>query len=160
MKYVQLIHVYHEYSRSQREGDLHGYISCLPKFSNVFNYVHPNYAGWTVKYHNSLLTLEETHPENFREYHTGMFSINRTTKPFSGKSIDLSPEQTVNTDAASERAGITSMANSILASQCCTESHFLRTTTISYLNEDLNLTRMEDITERLKAKNIILQRKK
>ena len=64
MKYVQLIHVYHEYSRSLREGDLHGYISCLPKFTNMFFALnHPNYARWTVKYHNSLLTLEETHPE-------------------------------------------------------------------------------------------------
>ena len=53
MKYVQLIHVYHEYSRSLREGDLHGYISCLPKFTNMFFALnHPNYARWTVKYHN------------------------------------------------------------------------------------------------------------
>ena len=80
MKYVQLIHVYHEYSRSLREGDLHGYISCLPKFTNMFFALnHPNYARWTVKYHNSLLTLEETHPETFREYQVGMFSINRIT---------------------------------------------------------------------------------
>ena len=45
MKYVQIIHVYHEYSRSLREGDLHGYISCLPKFTNIFFASnHPNYA--------------------------------------------------------------------------------------------------------------------
>ena len=29
MKYVQLIHVYHEYSRNVQEGDLHGYTFCL-----------------------------------------------------------------------------------------------------------------------------------
>ena len=29
IKYVQLIHVYHEYSRNVQEGDLNGYISCL-----------------------------------------------------------------------------------------------------------------------------------
>ena len=47
MKYVQLIHVYHEYSRRLREGDSHGYISCLPKFTNVFFALnHPNYARW------------------------------------------------------------------------------------------------------------------
>ena len=80
MKYVQLIHVYHEYSRSLHEGDLHDYNSCLPEFTNMFFALnHPNYARWTVKYHNSLLTLEETHPENFREYQVGMFSINRIT---------------------------------------------------------------------------------
>ena len=93
LKYVQLIHVYHEYTRSVREGDLHGYISCHPKFTYMFFVLnHPNYACWTVKYHSSLLTLEETHPETFREYQDGMFSINRTTKPFLGNPIDLTLE--------------------------------------------------------------------
>ena len=118
MKYVQLIQVYHEYSRSLREGDLHGYIYCLPKFTNMFFALnHPNYACWKVKYHNSLLTLEETHPETFWVYQDGMFSINRTTKPFSGNLIDLTLEQTVNADAASQRNGIASMTNSISARQ-------------------------------------------
>ena len=71
-------------NRSLREVDLHGYISCLPKFTNVFFALnHPNYARWTVKYRNSLLSLEETHSETFREYQDSMFSINRITKPFS-----------------------------------------------------------------------------
>ena len=64
IKYVQLIHMYHEYSRSLRERDLHGYISCLPKFTSMFFALnHPNYARWTVKNRKSLLILEETHPE-------------------------------------------------------------------------------------------------
>ena len=64
IKYVQLIHMYHEYSRSLCERDLHGYISCLPKFAIMFFALnHPNYARWTVKYRKSLLILEETHPE-------------------------------------------------------------------------------------------------
>ena len=55
MKYVQLIHVYHEYSRSLRERDFHDYISCLPKFTNVFSAVnHPNYTRWTVKYQRRI----------------------------------------------------------------------------------------------------------
>ena len=137
------------------EGDLHDYISCLPKFTNMFFALnHPNYACWAVKYHNSLLTLEETHPETFREYQDGMFSINRTTKPFSGNPIDLTLEQKVNVDAASQRTGIAAITNSISAHQCWAESHFLRTTIISYLNEDLNLTKKEDITKSLKTSNI------
>ena len=83
-----------------------------------------------------------------------MFSINRTTKPFSGKPINLLLEQTVNAYAASHRTGIASMTNSILARQRCAESHFLRTTTIWYLNEDLNLKKREGITESRKARNI------
>ena len=83
IKHVQLIHVYHEYSRSLHEGDLDGYISCLPIFTNMFFALnHPNYARWAVKYHNIWLTLEETHPQTFREYQHGMFGIKRTTKSY------------------------------------------------------------------------------
>ena len=46
------------------------------------------------------------------------------------------------------------MNNSISGRQRWAESHFLRATIISYLNEDLNLTKKEDITESLKALNI------
>ena len=47
-----------------------------------FSLNHPNFALWIVKYHNSLLTLEEMHSETFREYQNGMFNVNRTTKFF------------------------------------------------------------------------------
>ena len=83
-----------------------------------------------------------------------MFSISRTTNPFSGNPIELTLEQTVNTDAASQGTGTGSMTNSISARQRWAESHFSRTTIISYLNEDLNLMKKEDITESLKASNI------
>ena len=77
-------------SRSLLKGDLHGYISCLPKFTKMFfDLNHPNYARWTVKYHNSLHTLEGKHPDNFREYQDGMFSIDRATKPPPENLIDL-----------------------------------------------------------------------
>ena len=142
MKHVQLIHVYHKCSKSLREGDLHGYTSCLQKFTNMFFALnHSNDARWTVKYHKSLLTLEETHPETFQEYQDSMFSINRKTKPFLGNSIDLTLEQTVNANAASQRTGIASMTNSISARHRWAESHFLRTTVLSYLYENLNLTK-------------------
>ena len=88
MKYVQLVHVYHESSRSLCEGALHVYISCHPKFTNIFFALnHPNYACWTENYHTRLLTLEERHPETFQQYQNGMFSINRTMKTFTGNSI-------------------------------------------------------------------------
>ena len=49
IKYVQLIHVYHEYNKNLREEDLHGYIFCL-KFTNMcFALNHPNYARRIVK---------------------------------------------------------------------------------------------------------------
>ena len=114
--------MYYEYSRNLLEGDLHRYISYLPKFTDMFfGLNHPNYAHWTVKYHSSSLELEEVHPETFREYQGSMLGINRTTKPFSGNPIDLTLEQTINADTASQRTGIASMTNSISARQRWTE---------------------------------------
>ena len=78
-----------------------------------------------MKYRNYLLTLEEKHPEIFREYQDGIVSINRTTKHFSGNLINLTLEKTINANAASQRIP------------------FLETIIISYLNEDLNLTKKE-----------------
>ena len=66
MKYVQLIRVYHEYSRTLCEGDLHDYISCLQKFL-CFKSSKLCLLDSEV-YHNSLLTLEVTNSETFREY--------------------------------------------------------------------------------------------
>ena len=131
------------------------YISCLPTFTNIFFALNdPNCARWTVKYHNSLLTSEETHPEAFRKYQDSIVSINRTTKPFSGNSINLTLEQTVNADAASQRTDIASLTNSISSRQRWAESHYLGTTITSNLNEDLNLTKKEGITKSLKTSNI------
>ena len=94
------------------EGDLRDYISCL---------------GWTVKYHNSLLTSEKVHVETFWEYQGGKFIINRTMKPFLENPTDLTLEQTVNVDAAIQRTGIAAITNSTSARQRWTESHSLRT---------------------------------
>ena len=110
MKYVQLIQVNHEYGRSLLRET---YMTIFLTFQ-IQHYVHPNYSTWAVKYHN---TLEETHPEIFREYQIGMCSINKTTKLFSEHFIDLSLKQTVNANAASQRTGIASMTSSISARQ-------------------------------------------
>ena len=76
MQYIEIIRLYREFTRSMRIGDLDSYISCLPKLSNYFFALnHPNYARWTVQYHNNLLTVPETHPEVYAEFKKGWFSI-------------------------------------------------------------------------------------
>ena len=89
--------------------------------------------------------IEKTHAETFWDYQGGKFIINRTTKPFPGNPIDL---------AASQKTGNSSIANSVSVCQRWAESYFLRTTVISYLFEDFNLTKKEDTTKSLKASNI------
>ena len=47
MKYVEMIHLYHDFSRSVSSGD----VSSIPKITNYFFALNqPNYARWLVKY--------------------------------------------------------------------------------------------------------------
>ena len=78
---------------------LHG----LPRITNYFfTFNHPNYARWLVRYHDNLLKLSETHKDVYDEFKKGCFGIKRTKKDFSRLPIDLTLEQTVNADAASQ----------------------------------------------------------
>ena len=77
-----------------------------------------------MQYHNNLLRVPETHPQVYDEFKKGWFAIKRTSKLFSGSPIDLTLEQTINADDASQRTGIASLTNSISARQCWGESHF------------------------------------
>ena len=107
MQYINLIHFYHDFTRSIRNGDLHLYISCFPKLPNCFFALnHPNYAIWCVKYYDSLIKLPETHPDVYNDFKKGWFGMKRTKKSFSSTPIGLTLEQTINADAASQRLGI------------------------------------------------------
>ena len=130
--------LYHDLTRSIKMGDLEVFVSYLPKLTNIFFALnHPNYARWLVKYYDSILKLNETHPEVYNEFKQGWFAIRRTEKPFSSTAINLTLEQTTNAEAASPRLGVLSIANSISARQRWTESHYLCTTIVSTLLENL-----------------------
>ena len=97
------MHLYHNFTQSIRMGDLEIFISCLPKLTNIFFELnHPNYARWLVKYYDSVLKLNETHSEVYNEFKQGWFAIRRNEKPFSSTAIDLTLEQTINAEAASQ----------------------------------------------------------
>ena len=108
---MYLIHLYHNFTRNARTGDLKLYVSCLPEIINiVFGMNHLNHARWLVKYYDSLIKLPETHPEVYCiqiSKMDGFFSI----------PTGLMLEQTINADACSQRFGITSMTNPISARQ-------------------------------------------
>ena len=107
MIYIEMVHMYHQLTRSVRTGNINLYTACLPKIANYFFALNqPNYERWTVKYHDNLLKLPETHPEVYKEFQNHLFGIKRTNKPFSRISIDLTLEQTINGDAANQRTGI------------------------------------------------------
>ena len=118
IQYVYFIHLYHNFTRSVRTGDLDLHISCLPEITNIFFAMnHLNYARWLVKYYDSSIELPDTHPEVYSDFQNRWFGIMRTAKSFSCTPIDLTLEQTINADTSSQCFGITSMTNSILVRQ-------------------------------------------
>ena len=109
-----MIHIYHNFTRNVRTGDLDLYISCLPEITNIFFAMnHLSYAKWLLKYYDSLIKLSDTHPEVYSDFKNESFRIKRTAKSLSITPIDLTLEQTINEDTSSQRFGITSMTNSI-----------------------------------------------
>ena len=136
-------------------GDLEVFISCLPKLKNIFYALnHPSYARWLVKYYDSILKLNATHPEVYNEFHQGWFAVRRTEKPFSSTAIGLTLEQTINAEAASQHLGVLSITNSISARQCWAESHYLRTSIVSTLLEHLGMTKKDDVSQHIKPNSI------
>jgi hypothetical protein len=58
MKYVQMVNEYHAFIRSIRSGDVQMFTAMLPEIADYFFALnHPNYARWTVRYHDNLLRL-------------------------------------------------------------------------------------------------------
>ena len=80
-----------------------------------FTFNHSNYARWLVRYHDNLLKLGETYKDVYDGFKKGCFGIKRTQENFSRLPIDLTLEQTVNADAASQKSGISYFTNSISA---------------------------------------------
>ena len=94
---VDMLHLYHEFSRSIRTGDLDLYIYCLQQMTALFfTFNHQNYSRWLTVYHDKLLKLKNSHCDIYEELKNGCFSLKQTSKPFSRILIDLTLEQTIN----------------------------------------------------------------
>ena len=84
-EYIEMLHLYHEFIRSIRLGDLELYIYGLPRITNYFfTFNHPNYARWLVRYHDNLLKLSETHKDVYDEFKKGCFGIKKLKLIFQG----------------------------------------------------------------------------
>ena len=145
MQYIEMVHLYHDLSRSVREIDIDLFIHTIPKISCFFfAFNQPNYAKWMVQHHNHLLRLNESYPDINDDFQNGGFGIKRTIKTFSRSPIYLTLEQTVNADAASQRTGIGAFTNSISARQRSSHSHYISITVITHLLEDVGLKQNDD----------------
>ena len=151
-----MLHLYHEFIGRIRLEDFELYIYCLPRITNYFfTFYHPDYTRWVVRYHGNLLKLSETHKDVCNEFKKGCFGIKRTKKDFSRRPIDLTLEQTVNADAASQKTGISYFTNSVSVRQRWADSHFVRIEVLSEVLNKLNMTTKEDVSQDLKPKRIM-----
>ena len=163
MIYINLINYYLMLTSSIRTGNFEVFKYVLPRIANLFfTFNQPNYSRWLIKYHANLLKIDETHPGLKQILEKGCFGVKRTNKPFSRQPVDLTLEQTINADAARTLTGITHLTNSISARQRWCKSHSIRSTIISYVLEETELTKTEDITadlekNRLKKNNAQLE---
>jgi len=91
LKYVDMIHLYHTFTRSQRTGDFNLFVSCLPELTDYFFALnHHNYARWAVRYYHNL-ELQLSYPNLILKFmkilKMAYSQYDQTTKPFSGSPI-------------------------------------------------------------------------
>ena len=154
--YIEMLHVYHEFIRSIRLGDLELYIYCFPRINYYFfTFNHSNYARLPVRYHDNLLKLSETHKDVYDEFKKGCFGIKRTKKDFSRLPIDLTLEQTVNTDPANQQTEISYFTNSMSARQRWADSHSVRMEVLSEVLNKINMTTKENVSQDQKPNRIM-----
>lgn len=155
MIYMNLISHYFMLCRSIRTGNIELFKYILPKISNLFfTFNQPNYARYTVMYHDKLMKVHETHPGLYLRLQRGSFGVKRTDKQFSRQPVDLTLEQTINADAANKLTGISHTTNSIKARQRWCKSHSIRSKIIAHIMEESGLRPDQDITADLEQSRI------
>lgn len=117
-----------------------------------FAFNHPNYARWLVRYHDNLISIQDTH--SGLQLNNGSLSIRRTSKPFSQNPIDLTLEQTINANAANGSTGIGPFTNSLPACLRWAQSLYLRSTIIYHMNERIGITQREEVTQDVRPHRI------
>jgi len=79
---------------SVRWGDFQLYINSLTEMMPWFFAMnHVNYARWLSIHIRDMASLDNRHPDIFREFTSGKFVVHKTTRPFSAIGIDHAHEQ-------------------------------------------------------------------
>lgn len=121
---------------------------------------HHNYARYLTIYHDKLINIEITHPGLLADCKSTFMGIRRTCKPFARNPIDLTLEQTINSDAASKLTGIIHLANTFSARQRWAITHSFRTSVISKVLNLLDMRANDDVTKDLNTSEIVKSNKK
>ena len=109
--YIYLINRLHrDLQRCVKTNDVTQYMVVFPALLEVsFALICPNYARWGTLF---LQKLQNSAPQIRKMLEMGEFSIRQTRKDYSRSAIDLSLEQTVNRNAASQMKGLVAFRSS------------------------------------------------
>ena len=140
------------------------------KVSVIFlkEFYDSSYIIYCFRFHDDLMSMEDTHPGISEYFENGGISIRRTNKGFSRVPIDLTLEQTINRDAVGSSGnklfynntyikicyysfifclGIISCTDNLGARNRWAKGHQARTSIASYIYDYLKLNRKEDISQ-------------
>ena len=97
----------------------------------------------------------ETHKDVYDEFKKDCFGIKGTEKDFSRLPNDLTLEQTVTPDAASQKTRISYFTNSISARQRWADSHFVSMEVLPEVLNKFDMTSKVDVSQDLKPNRIM-----
>lgn len=145
MTYVSLVDLFHLLERGIRTSDI-----TLCNYANYeicalfFAFNHQNYARWLTRNQNSFVNIDTSHSGLREELLRGALSMRRTSKNFCRSPVDLTHEQTVNTNAANKLTGISAFTNNLHARKRWSETHTARTAVITNFFEFINLVKFNE----------------
>ena len=98
--YIELVSLLLKYIRSTREGCWKLHVSAIREMLPWFHaYNRTNYARYASYYWADMATLEERHPDAYRQLCEGKFAVQRSDSVgFSQTPVDQTIEQTFNRD--------------------------------------------------------------
>lgn len=155
----EFINLFLRFSRSIRSNNLELYLDSIYEMSDLFfSFNQPSYARWAVKYLSNLVNLKIQDSPLVEEFRRGAFGIRRTKASLARSPVDLTLEQTVNSDAENQLTRNYS-ANSISARQRWALSHCMRTKILTFVKKDVKLSHIEDSSHSLQKSRIAKDRK-
>ena len=100
IQFVDLISIYHRFSRSIRCGNIDLYIDSISEMTDLFFVMNqPNYARWSTAYLSNLVALRTENSPLVADFVRGDFGVKRTSHTLARSPVDLTLEQTINADA-------------------------------------------------------------
>ena len=66
---------------------------------------HTNYARWLSVHHRDMCVLQSTHPDVYKHFSEGCFTVHKTTRQFSDIALDQAHEQ-VNAEVKGEGGAV------------------------------------------------------